>query len=98
MPRYSKIRNCKVNKHDELNRFCVPTVNFRLASWGPKSSLWIFDLFLSISVYFNSYNLTILALGMDYLWDIVTNCDQDDIAERAMELILNTSYLTVSPR
>jgi len=36
--------------------------------------------------------------GMEYLWDIVTNCAQDDIAERAMQLILNTSYLTVSTR
>ena len=25
----------EVIKNDELNRFCVPTVNFRLASWGP---------------------------------------------------------------
>lgn len=37
-------------------------------------------------------------VGLDYLWNLVTECPKDNIADEAIEYLLNMSFLHVSPK
>ena len=36
--------------------------------------------------------------GLDYFWDLITDSPKEDIADLAIEYLLDMSYLLVSPR
>ena len=37
-------------------------------------------------------------IGFDYLWNLITECPKENIADEAIEYLLNMSFLHVSPK